>query len=136
MFPNETTRCSGYCREVIVFNPLQSKGIKYINPCEKAEKKMQKLQQRLDLQEHVLRCTDVHVDYHPRNTNDKSCEIECVREWLKDGFYFTDKFVRELTDDEIRDFIGWVRVNGRVSRADIHECEPSNWYDEMLDSEV
>ena len=86
---------------------------------------MQKLQQRLDLQEQVLRCTDVHVDYHPRNTNDKSCEIECVREWLKDGFYFTDKFVRELTDVEIRDFIGWVRVNGRVSRADIHKCEPS-----------
>ena len=119
VFPNETTRCSGYCREVIVFNPLQSKGIKYINPCEKAEKKMQKLQQRLDLQEHVLRCTDVHDGYHPRNTNDNRCEIECVREFLKDGFYFGAKFVRELTDDEIRDFIGWVRVNGRVSRVDI-----------------
>ena len=119
MFPNETTRCSGYCREVIVFNPLQSKGIKYINPCEKAEKKMQKLQQRLDLQEHVLRCTDVHDGNHPRNTNDNRCEIECVREFLKDGFYFGAKFVRELTDDEIRDFIGWVRVNGRVSRVDI-----------------
>ena len=97
---------------------------------------MQKLQQRLDLQEHVLRCADVHDGYHPRNTNDNRCEIECVREFLKDGFYFGAKFVRELTDDEIRDFIGWVRVNGRVSRADIHECEPSNWYDEMLDSEV
>jgi len=119
VFPNETTRCSGYCREVIVFNPLRSKGIKYINPCEKAEKKMQKLQQRIDLQEQVLRCTDVHQGYHPRNTLDKSSEIECVREFLKDGFYFGAKFVRELTDDEIRDFIGWVRVNGRVSRVDI-----------------
>ena len=80
---------------------------------------MQKLQQRLDLQEHVLRCTDVHNGYHPRNTNDNRCEIECVREFLKDGFYFGAKFVRELTDDEIRDFIGWVRVNGRVSRSDL-----------------
>ena len=82
---------------------------------------MQKLQQRLDLQEHVLRCTDVHDGYHPRNTNDFRCEIECVRAKLKDGFYFTNQFVRELTDDEIRDFIGWVRINGRVSRVDIPE---------------
>lgn len=82
---------------------------------------MQKLQQRLDLQEHVLRCTDVHDNYHPRNTQDKTSEIECVRAKLQDRFYFTEKFVRELTDDEIRDFIGWVRVNGRISRVDIPE---------------
>ena len=77
----------------------------------------------MDLQEQVLRCTDVHQGYHPRNTLDKSSEIECVREFLKDGFFFTNKFVKNLTDTEIRDFIGWVRVNGRVSRVDIPMSE-------------
>ena len=87
---------------------------------------MQKLQQRIDLQEQVLRCTKVHRGYHPRNTVDTSSEVECVREWLKDGFYFTNTFVKNLTDDEIRDFIGWVRVNGKVSRLDkpmVCECQ-------------
>ena len=90
----------------------------------------QKLQQRIDLQEHVLRCTEVHEGYHPRNTDDKSSEVECVRAKLQDRFFFTEKFVRELTDDEIRDFIGWVRVNGRVSRVDIPEksCENCGYH--------
>ena len=77
---------------------------------------MKKLQQRIDAQEHVLRCMDMQVAYHPRNENDKTCEVECLREFLKDGFFFYDVYTGTLTDTHIRDFIGWVRWNGKVER--------------------
>lgn len=69
--------------------------------------------QNIGLQDHVLFCRDLHDGYHPRNTNDCTDAIECVRTEL-DGFmgFYSEKF----TDTQVKDFVQEVLANGKVVR--------------------
>lgn len=72
-----------------------------------------KLMQNIGLQDHVLFCRDLHDGYHPRNTNDCTDAIECVRTEL-DGFmgFHSENF----TDTQVKDFVQEVLANGKVVR--------------------